>query len=257
LAGLNFPSKKNQEDDDATFKEPVAENEPGTSSMSSDARSGAEDGCQFFQSVLERVQKRVIARLSLQEQFAIFESLNVYPPKEVSSWFPTRIYSRLTQWTSMTYDDFICHPGSKGFRQLVDEEGWFCNVTVERGTAKLAALIYIHVDYPHTSPLFCLLLNWKDKIYTTEKCSDLWHLSRAVNAECVRGLPKRLANQTLCIQLQFLISRLDVVLEIQSSEEGSKEFPMEHLFQALRRGRERRLPLWYNENRNCYTFEKS
>jgi len=261
LAGLKFPSTKSEsvdddESSDSVFKAPLSvEGENGTSTGTSEQRNN-EDGRQFFQSVLQRLKRRVIARLSLQEEFAAFESLNVYPPKEISSWFPSRIHSRMIQWSSMTFDDFVCHKASEEFWKSVDEEGWFCNVIVERGSAKLEVLIYIHVDYPNTAPLFCFLLNWNGVVYSIEKCSDLWHLSRAVNVDCIRHLPKSAANYTLCAQLQFLISRLDVLLEIRSSERsGDKEFPMEHLFQSLRKGRDRQLPFWFNENRNCYTFE--
>ncbi len=56
------------------------------------------------------------------------------------------------------------------------------------------------------------------------------HLEEAVNVHCPEQLARSARMSTLTAQIQYLRSRLDLLLEIESARCRTDEFPREHLF---------------------------
>uniref|UniRef100_A0A915KC08 THO complex subunit 5 n=1 Tax=Romanomermis culicivorax TaxID=13658 RepID=A0A915KC08_ROMCU len=117
----------------------------------------------------------------------------------------------------------------------------------------LSAFIYVHCDYPALSPLILLKLEKANNESSHDNL--LRHLERAVNVECPLKIPKNVRNQILCVQIRYLLNRLDVVRELLTIEAADKSVKREHLYKKLARGRDRQPPLSFNSLENCWNFE--
>ncbi|KHN88984.1 THO complex subunit 5 -like protein [Toxocara canis] len=139
----------------------------------------------------------------------------------------------------------------------MDDQFYF-SATVERATAKLTALIIVGVGYPQDdTPFFVLGLSVNGKQYNSKSSLLLQNLEHEINVSLIERIDVTSSDSLLSTQMAFLVSRCDVILEVNSALTESTGFPREHLFTRLARGHDLQPPLNFDDVSNTFTFSSS
>lgn len=214
----------------------------------------------FFETCINTIRERLLARTSLHKQLLALEQRNVSIPLEILPQFPPKISCRLKEWSVRTWDEVENHPSSKLLVEcgLIREEVPVYRLTLERGSANLKALVLISPDYPKVIPIFLLTLNWKgQKTSTTD--SGVWELERDINVvsmDCVLLNSEAQSNFILSCQIQQLLVNFDIYLETDGdadSIEGPKEFSQTGAYTRIAMGRNRSKPFKYLQKLSLFT----
>ncbi|XP_063310811.1 THO complex subunit 5 homolog [Pelobates fuscus] len=193
---------------------------------------------------------RVQSRLSLHRQFASLEHGSIPVSVECQHLFPAKVVSHLTKWHTITYDDYLALPYTADVIEcgLAEDMYQYYSLMIERGTAKMEAVVVLNPGYCAVPPLFRLCLHWKG-----DRSSSNDENIRAMESE-VNVFYKELCGpspgyQLLTNQMQRLCMLLDVYLETErhdNSVEGPHEFPPEKICLRLVRGPNRIKPFKFN-----------
>ncbi|XP_061624101.1 THO complex subunit 5 homolog isoform X2 [Phyllopteryx taeniolatus] len=220
----------------------------------SDSSEGVLVGSSLSASHMETTMKllrgRVLSRLALHKQFASLEH-NIIPViSECLHLFPTKIISRLAQWTTITHEEykeltFTRHVTDAG---LAKETDMYFSGVIERGTARLQAAVVLNPRYPEISPLFSLSLSWKGE-RSGRSDDNLRAMESEVNVFKNELRGPRPGYQVLTNQISRLCVCLDVYLETEEQDdgvEGPREFPREKMCLRTVKGPNRLKPFKYN-----------
>ncbi|XP_051923822.1 THO complex subunit 5 homolog [Hippocampus zosterae] len=220
----------------------------------SDTSEGVLVGSSLSASHMENTMKllrgRVLSRLALHKQFASLEHNIIPVSSECLYLFPAKILSRLTQWTTITQEEymnltFTRHVTDAG---LAKETDMYFSGVVERGTARLQAAVVLNPRYPEISPLFSLSLNWKGE-RSGHTDDNLRAMESEVNVFKNELQGPRPGYQLLTNQISRLCVCLDVYLETEEQDdgvEGPREFPREKMCLRTVKGPNRLKPFKYN-----------
>lgn len=226
---------------------------------------GGSQLCEVIQSVIETLRARIRSRSTLIKSIQSLRSLKIFKemtPKERRE-YPAKILSELTEFKVISAEEFLSNVLlTNDYRELINAEHgdhvndqFYFHATVERGSAKLIALIYIGVGYPlHNTPLFILGLSVAGKEYNSKSSLLLQNLEMEINVSLVENTDVENSDRLLSTQMAFLISRCDVLLEVNSALTNSSDFSREHLFSRLTRGRDQQPPLNFDALSNAFNF---
>ncbi|XP_023238359.1 THO complex subunit 5 homolog [Centruroides sculpturatus] len=206
---------------------------------------------------LRSMHSRLQARIALHAQLSSLERGTIPVPSDVTDLFPSKVSIIFKNWTCSTWDEFLTHPSSADIIELglATEDHSVFKATVERGLAKLSTFVLIPPDYPSTSSLFLLTVNWKSE-RTGRNDPAVLELEQEVNVYCVEMLPASARNYILSCQLQHLLVSFDIYLETESARdtiEGPREFSQGKVLTRSARGRSRSKPYKYLPNYGLFT----
>lgn len=241
LAGLNFLS-----DDD-------------TSTGSTSSRSGYylqqsvhalhKISASHIEQTIMAIRQRFHSRLALHQQIAALVRGIVPISPDSVNLFPTKISSHLVSWKSVQVEDVLSSKKHAQFLEngILSSSSSAFMAQVERGSAKLKALVIISPDYPRTSPTFHVTINLKYE-RSAENDDSLRALERELNVFSKELTTSSNTEQLLTNQLQRLLTCFDIYLETETGNEvleGPVEFPKEKVFLRPHRGRDRIKPYNY------------
>uniref|UniRef100_A0A3Q3E2P6 THO complex 5 n=1 Tax=Hippocampus comes TaxID=109280 RepID=A0A3Q3E2P6_HIPCM len=211
---------------------------------------GSSLSASHMENTMKLLRGRVMSRLALHKQFASLEHNIIPVTSECLYLFPAKILSRLTQWTTITQEEymnltFTRHVTDAG---LAKETDMYFSGVVERGTARLQAAVVLNPRYPEISPLFSLSLNWKGE-RSGHTDDNLRAMESEVNVFKNELQGPRPGYQLLTNQISRLCVCLDVYLETEEQDdgvEGPREFPREKMCLRTVKGPNRLKPFKYN-----------
>lgn len=120
--------------------------------------------------------------------------------------------------------------------------------TLTADTSPLLLVCYLNVDL--------LVICTCNRRQTWTKISKQ-DLEEAVNVHCPEAIETKHRAHTISIQLQYLLSRFDVMLETDCARMGNRDYGRDHLFIRASRGHDRQLPLSFNNTLNSFSFDWS
>jgi len=211
-----------------------------------------------MENTVKGIRARLMARLALQKQLNNLEkskasSVDLLPTK-LTAQFPTRVTSRLRNWTTIDWEAYSVSEVTRHLvrHEVVDQHDFFYKAQCNREQVSLIALVAIKPNYPVAAPIFCLNLHWNGEhnVHNSEWIRDL---EREVNLGWTDQISADLAGgDLLAIQLHRLLVLLDVMLEAGSQVTGSNDFPKEKVFFSAVRGRMRSLPLLFSSKMQIF-----
>nr|XP_057926881.1 THO complex subunit 5 homolog [Doryrhamphus excisus] len=220
------------------------------SDSSESALMGSSLSASHMENTIKLLRGRILSRLALQKQFASLEHSIIPITSECLHLFPAKILSRLTCWTTITYEDYMALPYTRHVTDagLARETDMYFSGEVERGTARLQAAVVLNPRYPEICPVFSLLLNWKGE-RSGRTDDNLRAMESEVNVFKNELQGPRPGHQLLTNQIARLCVILDVYLETEEQDdgvEGPREFPREKMCLRTVRGPNRLKPFKYN-----------
>nr|XP_033812868.1 THO complex subunit 5 homolog isoform X1 [Geotrypetes seraphini] len=203
-----------------------------------------------MEKTMKLLRTRLLSRLALHKQFSSLEHGIVPVASECQHLFPTKIMSRLVKWSAITYEDYkdLSFTTEVMEAELAEDTHMYFSAVIERGTAKLQAVLAMNPGYCAIPPIFSLCLHWKGE-RSSSNDDNIRALESEVNVYYKELCGPKPGYQLLTNQLQRLCMGLDVYLETEShdnSVEGPKEFPQEKMCLRLVRGPNRLKPFKFN-----------
>ncbi|XP_029475606.1 THO complex subunit 5 homolog isoform X2 [Rhinatrema bivittatum] len=203
-----------------------------------------------MEKTIKLLRTRLMSRLALHKQFSSLEHGIVPLSSECLHLFPTKIMSRLMKWSAITYEDYKDLSFTKEVMEagLAEATHMYFSTVIERGTARLQAVVAMNPGYSAIPPIFSLCLHWKGE-RSSSNDDNIRALESEVNVYYKELCRPKPGYQLLTNQLQRLCMGLDVYLETEShdnSVEGPKEFPQEKMCLRLVRGPSRMKPFKFN-----------
>jgi len=170
----------------------------------------------FVSSVAQNIKNRVNCRFQLDKVFQYLEKGELHLNADFNAAFPPTISSRLISWTAVDYESIVKQTqhvhNLLSFIESNHKNMLFFVAILSRDSAKLNAIAMIPVDYPNSSPLFSLELDWHGK-HTRKSSEIIRKIESEVNLFC-EDLPLENKIDLLTIQLKKLALHLDLVTEI-------------------------------------------
>ncbi|VDK42401.1 unnamed protein product [Anisakis simplex] len=223
--------------------------------------------CDIIESVVKAIRGRVRSRYVLIKSIQSLRSLKLFDDMSVEDRkeYPPKMLSKLVDFKTLSAEEFFSNPiVTNDYREMIESDRnnsdannhFYFAAEVERSPAKLTALITISVGYPLSdSPLFILSLSIDNKHKYSSKSSLLIkNLEYAINVLLVKRKEAKKRDSLLTSQMAFLVSRLDVLLEVHSQLTDTFTFSRDHLFSRSSRGRDQQPPLNYDPSLNAFTF---
>ncbi|XP_052233955.1 LOW QUALITY PROTEIN: THO complex subunit 5 homolog [Dreissena polymorpha] len=212
---------------------------------------------QTMQATIGRIRRRVQSRLSLLKQLTALEHGSISVSSEYQKLFPVKLSSCLKSWVRSTYSEFVESPFTQ---PLVDmgiagEEDLYFKASIERGSAKLVALVVVGADYPTQAPLFSVSVDWATCRHARND-NHIQELEEEVNIHYDELVSGKSCDQLLTNQLQRLLMCFDVYLETESLNrisEGPAEIAKEKVFSRVSRGRQRSKPYKFDGNTGIFS----
>lgn len=210
----------------------------------------------YVEKVIKEMKNRVLNRFQLNKILISLGNGELHLNVDSNGSFPP-ISSSLTSWVVTDYES--CHKERHfneiaHFMEISPKNVLFYKATLQRESAKLKALVMIPVDYPSTTPIFSLELNWHGK-HTRENSENIRKMEAEVNLfmEDLLAQPKI---NLLTVQLKKLGFYLDLITEIDgkslttasgSWQSRSKpEFTTDKIIPQLLKGHDRTMPLKFD-----------
>lgn len=211
--------------------------------------------------VLHNLKSRFKSRLTLQETI---NSLKKCIVPTISSI--RQITAKIISFKEINYEKLLASNYADHLISLISEDdSFFYEMNLVNGNAKLQALIVINQDYPLTSPLFALNVNWKtDRNFKNDEtirdiereiniCKDDYIDNNEVNKKRFKQMAASINNYDLLIkQINHLIVCFDIYLESESYFLKNDEFPRYKFFLNSVRGKDRKRPYSYLTSRDIF-----
>ncbi|XP_023020808.2 THO complex subunit 5 [Leptinotarsa decemlineata] len=203
-----------------------------------------EIGNSNVENIVKILFKRLEAKYNLACQLQMLEQ-NTLPKFPDMEKYPSNPQTSLTKWSSITYQKYC----QSNFTQMFVEDEFvspadlFYSLELTRGNATLHVLIAIKNNYPETSPLFSLCLNFNG-VYDSSNSDEIRELEMMVNVNQENDTVR--SAWVLSARLTLLCSYLDVYLE---SSDG-KAFPQSVTFVKNICGRNRKRPYKFRKMGN-------
>ncbi|KAG8225852.1 hypothetical protein J437_LFUL004782 [Ladona fulva] len=197
-----------------------------------------------MESVVKAIRHRLKARLALCRQLQAFEEGDLRPVlPALRNMFATKCAAELASWHIATWEDYRVAGTTQKLVQAeaVSKADNFYRAVINRGTARLIALVAVKPDYPRSPAVFSLNLHWCGE-HNSSNDDAIRDMEAEVNIhwkELAKG--HGWGQGLLAAQFRRLISCLDIYLEATAPN----EFPREKTFFKPFRGRNRARPYKY------------
>ncbi|XP_015790808.1 THO complex subunit 5 homolog B [Tetranychus urticae] len=202
-----------------------------------------------FTQIMDIIKSRFTHRTGLHQIILELERGSVSLPSSLVSVAFNKMSCLIKDWKPSSLDEWLTvTTGQNMFDfSLIDGSEHFFKVTLVRGSASLKALVALPTDYPNSSPLFQLTLNWQSE-KTSSMDTSLRDLEYYVNIKCIESVLESEKIRTLAIQIYTLCVGFDTFLEAEqnhSGAEGPMEFPKGRIFSHNYSGRDHSKPFEY------------
>jgi len=209
----------------------------------------------YVEKVVAELKNRVLNRFQLNKILLSLGKGDLHVNADSNAAFPL-ISSCLISWVSTDHETIS---KIKHFEQLAHfmdvnpKNMLFFKTVFQRESAKLNAIVMVPVDYPSSTPIFSLQLDWQGK-HTRENSEDIRKIEAEVNLYGA-DVPEQHKIELLPLQLKKLSLCLDLITEIDgkslnvgsgSWQSRSKpEFGTDKIIPQLLKGHDRTMPLKY------------
>ncbi|XP_021960014.1 THO complex subunit 5 homolog isoform X2 [Folsomia candida] len=200
--------------------------------------------------VLKKIKLRLSNQTALHEQLKLLEAKNLEIPTDAKELFPAKLSTTFKSWESINFTTYCSYSFAKEHLRtdIVAGENIFFRACLERGRARITALVTFTSNFPITPPVFSIQLE-KEGAGERNSTNDavIRHLECEVNLYCLEDFqqwPKILAS----LQLLRLIQGIDIILEtdfLVGESSSSSEFVNEKLLLRASTGRNLRRPFKY------------
>ncbi|XP_071445932.1 THO complex subunit 5 homolog A isoform X2 [Hetaerina americana] len=196
-----------------------------------------------MESVVKAIRHRLKARLALCRQVQAFEAGGIPVLPALRNMFATKFGAELASWHIATWDDYKVASTTQRLVQAgaVTRADNLYRAVINRGTARLIALVAVKPDYPRSPAVFSLNLHWNGE-HNSSNDDAIRDMEAEVNVhwrELAKG--RGWGWGLLAAQFLRLISCLDIHLEASAPN----EFPRDKVFFKPVRGRNRARPYKY------------
>lgn len=210
----------------------------------------------YVEKVVKEMKNRVLNRFQLNKILISLEKGELSFNVDSNGVFPP-IFSNLISWVVTDYE--TCYKEKHfnevaSFMDINPKNVLLYKAVLQRESAKLKALVMIPVDYPSSSPIFSLELNWHGK-HSRENDENIRKMEAEVNLHMENVSAEQKIN-LLTMQLKKLGFCLDLITEIDgkslaigngSWQSRSKpEFATDKIIPQLFKGHDRTVPLKYD-----------
>ncbi|XP_055531145.1 THO complex subunit 5 homolog [Wyeomyia smithii] len=189
--------------------------------------------------IIKAIRTRWEARLRLYQQIHELETGTVDTSINTEHNSPIRISSTLVQWTALSFSEYVAANVTTKFVEQRNSSGndLYFRAIITRGSAKLECYICVPCDFPDSTPLWSLSLNWNGKHSATDNAAvrdmEYW-----INSLQAPKYPKNI----LSLQLKRTMSCLDIYLETEGPLHTPAEFTQDKTYLKPFRGRARSRP---------------
>ncbi|XP_065075856.1 THO complex subunit 5 homolog [Ochlerotatus camptorhynchus] len=201
--------------------------------------------------IIKAIRTRWEARLRLYQQVHELETGNVDTTINMEHNNPIRISSTLVQWTALSDSEYVASNVTGKFIDHSDSTGndLYFRAIITRGSAKLECYICVPCDFPETTSLWSLSLNWNGKHSASDNAAvrdmEYW-----INSLQAPKHPKTI----LSLQLKRAMSCLDIYLETEGPFYTPAEFTQDKTYLKPFRGRARSRPFRIASNGSSSVF---
>nr|XP_019548244.2 LOW QUALITY PROTEIN: THO complex subunit 5 homolog [Aedes albopictus] len=201
--------------------------------------------------IIKAIRTRWEARLRLYQQVHELETGNVDTTMNLEHNNPIRISSTLVQWTALSYAEYVASNVTGKFVDHINSAGndLYFRAIITRGSAKLECYICIPCDFPESTPLWSLSLNWNGK-HSAGDCAAVRDMEFWTNSLQAPKHPKSI----LSLQLKRAMSCLDIYLETEGPSYTPAEFTQDKTYLKPFRGRARSRPFRIASNGSSSVF---
>lgn len=201
--------------------------------------------------IIKAIRTRWEARLRLYQQVHELETGDVDTTINMELNNPIRISSTLVQWTAISYAEYVASNVTGKFIDYTDSTGndLYFRAIITRGSAKLECYICVPCDFPESTSLWSLSLNWNGKHSASDDAAvrdmEFW-----INSLQAPKHPKTI----LSLQLKRAMSCLDIYLETEGPFYTPAEFTQDKTYLKPFRGRARSRPFRIASNGSSSVF---
>ncbi|XP_065089420.1 THO complex subunit 5 homolog [Ochlerotatus camptorhynchus] len=201
--------------------------------------------------IIKAIRTRWEARLRLYQQVHELETGNVDTTINMEHNNPIRISSTLVQWTALSDSEYVASNVTGKFIDHSDSTGndLYFRAIITRGSAKLECYICVPCDFPESTSLWSLSLNWNGKHSASDNAAvrdmEYW-----INSLQAPKHPKTI----LSLQLKRAMSCLDIYLETEGPFYTPAEFTQDKTYLKPFRGRARSRPFRIASNGSSSVF---
>ncbi|KAF6204109.1 hypothetical protein GE061_002449 [Apolygus lucorum] len=173
--------------------------------------------------VIKMIKNRILSRISLTKQIMSLENKSVTGPSNMKS---VKVSCSIKSWKSMTWDEFREHPAAAHIKDSaqVSPQDIFYHAILVRGKAKMVVLTVVKCDYPNSTPVYSLQVEWNDNVMNASNSSKIIEMEREVNVYS-KELADAPAWSTTLIQFQVhrIMCMFDIFLECNDAAKFSAE----------------------------------
>ncbi|XP_058462311.1 THO complex subunit 5 homolog [Malaya genurostris] len=202
--------------------------------------------------IIKAIRTRWDARLRLYQQIHELETGTLDMSINTEHNNPIRISSTLVQWTAISYAEYVAsNVASKFVEQNNNFNGneLYFRAIITRGSAKLECYICVPCDFPASSSLWSLSLNWNGK-HSAEDNAAVREMEYWTNSLQAPKYPKTI----LSLQLKRAMSCFDIYLETEGPFYTPAEFTQDKTYLKPFRGRTRSRPFRIASNGSSSVF---
>jgi len=196
----------------------------------------------------KRIRRRLKCQSLLWTQLRNLETRTLQIPSELQTFFPVKNSSVFVSWEGIPWDTYKTFSATRYpiNVELVTSDALFFKAIVERGRARVIAVVALTLNYPDDPPIFSVQLDDSGIGQNRVNSSVFREVERELNVCCVKEFMNSSAS-ILSLQLQRLLFCVDISLETMSDDDtvGPSEFAREKLFESRVKGKAFRRPFKY------------
>jgi hypothetical protein len=229
-------------------------------SPSSSTTNSTTQQFEFFVKVIDRVRERVSSRIKLTSCIREFEAgrPSKVIPDSLSHHIPVKVSSQLTSFKAIMLEEFKATAEAfPTYRYGVDRQssnidsGFHYQLKIGHGDFALGALLHVPANYPRGLPRFFVTVHGSLHQYNRTYVDAVQEVEKFINGKTFQMVGEDV-NDLLSLQMNLLLSRLDVALEIASKRLNSNDFALEHVYGTFSSGRSQQFPFTYNPKKNFF-----
>ncbi|ODM93791.1 THO complex subunit 5 B [Orchesella cincta] len=225
--------------------------EQGDTSMEGiEVQSKMDLSCRNIEGTLRQIRKRLINQSKLWSQLKALETRNIQIPSAAKDFFPQKNSTNFMSWESIDYETYRMNRHTE---PLVHSEGvsfkdMFFKALLQRGRAKITALVALKMDFPAVAPVFVFNLIWMENLETAPPTLlSEYEIEREINVHAPQEFSEW-SDVLVSLQLHRLMMCCDIILEtdfILGESAGPSEFSREKLLLRATLGRNLRRPFQF------------
>ncbi|CAL8087830.1 unnamed protein product [Orchesella dallaii] len=221
----------------------------GMSGEGCEVKSKMDVSCRNIEGTLKQIRKRLVSQSKLWSQMKALETRNIQIPSAAKDFFPQKNSTTFVSWEAIDYETYRANKYTK---QLIVSEGvsfkdMFYKAVLQRGRAKMTALVSIKMDFPAVAPVFCIQLDMDGELRNGASDGPIRDIEREINVHA----PEEFAEWSdvlISLQLHRLMMCCDIILETDftlGEAVGPSEFIREKLVLRTTVGRNLRRPFQF------------